>query len=244
VAGGKEKTMNAVVEAGTRTTNIPVNGVVVEFPDQIVTGREALTRSGHVPASEHQLILVRDGRTRLIGTDDQIDLKKEKGGALRAFRSDRSYSFTVDEIGQVWGDVEMAVDEFFAIWPARDGFQWLLERDNEPDTVLMSGGVLSFSKKGVEDIVSRKIAHQEKVLVTVVTTAGTFPAEGAKRYPVTTRISDVLADAARKLELTGTESWVVTVGGRNVDPTQTFAQAGLHGEVALEWGAPEGGGGA
>lgn len=233
-------------EVGRRSRGIeyPVNGTQVQFADHVVTGREALTQSGNLPASEFQLVLVRDRRTHLIGTDDEIDLKKEEGGSLRAFLSDRSFSFTVDEIGQVWGIEEMEVDEFLSIWPPREGHHWLLEHEDEPDTVLVPGGLLYFGKTGVEDIVSRKDAHPDKVMATVVTTAGTFPAEGAKRYPASTRISDVLADAARKLQLAGTEAWIVTVGGRDVDATKTFQQAGLSGEVALEWGMREGGGGA
>jgi hypothetical protein len=236
--------MTGVVESRSREFDFPVNGAEVAFSDRVITGREALTKSGNSPASEHQLVLVREGRTRLIGTDDEIDLKKEKGGALRAFPSDRSYSFTVDEVGQVWGSADMEVDEFLSIWPPRGGFQWVLERDDELDTVLAAGGLLSFGPQGVEDIVSRKIQHSDKVLVTVVTTAGTFPHEGAKRYPSSTVIADVLADAARKLQISDTATWVVVVGGRDISPTHTFAQAGLSGEVALEWGAREGGGGA
>ncbi len=48
-----------------RDLSYPVNGQEVLFPDRVITGREALTKSGHVPASEYQLILVRDGRTHL-----------------------------------------------------------------------------------------------------------------------------------------------------------------------------------
>lgn len=236
--------MEDVMEGHTRGIDYPVNGNSVPFHDILVTGRQVLTGSGNVPASEHQLILVRDGRTHLIGTDDEIDLKKEAGGALRAFRSDRAYGFTVDEVGQVWGAQDMEVDEFLSIWPSQDGYHWVLEREYEPDTVLAHGGLLSFGPQGVEHVVSRKSAHADKVLVTVVTTAGTFPAEGAKRYPATTLISDVLADAARKLKITDSANWVVTVGGNDVNPAQTFAQAGLSGDVALEWGAREGGGGA
>lgn len=236
--------MEATKERRPRGIAYPVNGVEVDFPDHVITGREALTRSGHEPASEHQLILVRDRRTRVIGTDDEIDLKDERGGTLRAFLSDRNFSFTVDEVGQVWGAEDMEVDEFLSIWSPREGHQWVLERDDEPDTVLVPGGLLSFGQNGVEDVVSRHETHDDKVLVTVVTTAGTFPAEGAKRYPASTLISQALADAARKLKLTGTENWVVTVGGRDVNPTASFTQAGLTGEIALEWGAREGGGGA
>lgn len=231
-------------EAARREASYPVNGQSILFSDWVITGREALTKSGHVPASEHKLILVRGGRTRLIGADDDVDLKKEGGGALRAFLSDRSFSFTVDEVSQVWGAEEMEVDEFLTIWPARQNHEWVLEQDDEPDTVLSAGGVLAFGPSGVEDVVSRKAAPVEKVLITVVTTAGTFPAEGFKRYPTSTPIAEVLADAKRKLGIADSETWIVTVGGRDIDSSLTLAQAGFSGHVALEWGAREGGGGA
>lgn len=236
--------MNEVLERHREAVAIPVNGRNVTFRDHVITGREALTHSGNTPASEYQLIQVFEGRTRLVGTDDELDLREIEGGFLRAFPSDRDWSFTVDEVGQVWGAEEMEVDEFHSIWPAPVGCHWVLERAEEPDTVLVAGGLLSFGPHGVEHVVSRKNEHPDKVLVTVVTTGGTYPAEGAKRYPASTLISAILADAARKLGLKDTQGWVVTVGGRTLNASQTLAQAGLSGEVALEWGAPEGGGGA
>ena len=225
-----------------RGIDYPVNGRPVHFPDRVVTGREALTHAGLVPASEHQLILVRERRTRLIGTDDDFEL--DGGGALRAFEGDRSYTFTVDEVGQVWGAADMEVDEFVSIWPPSAGRHWALERDGEPDTVLAAGGLLSFGPDGVEDVVSRKDAHPDAVLVTVVTTAGTFPAEGVKRYPSAIAIADVLAKAGDRLRLTDTAGWIVTSANRDIDQHLTFAQAGLAGTVVLEWGPREGGGGA
>jgi len=227
-----------------RDLTFPVNGQDVRFPDRVTTGREALTRSGHVPASEFQLILVREGRTHLIETDDDIDLQAQAGGRLRAFASDRCFSFTVDEVGQVWGTQDMEVDEFLTIWSAPANHDWVLEREDEADTVLAPGGLLSFGPEGVEHVVSRKADRAQKVLVTVVTTAGTFPAEGFKRYPASTVIAEILADAKRKLKITDTDTWIVTVGGKDVDVNLTLAQAGLAGEAVLEWGAREGGGGA
>ena len=225
-----------------RNIDYPVNGRPVHFPDHVVTGREALTRAGLTPASEHQLVLVRSGRTRLIGTDDDVDLRE--GGLFRAAEGDRSYAFTVDEVGQVWCATDMEVDEFLAIWPPQPGRHWTLERDGEPDTVLVPGGLLSFGPGGVEDIVSRKDTHSDVVLITVVTTAGTFPAEGVKRYPTSTPIATVLAQAGEKLRLTDTAGWIVTTANRDIDQHLTFAQAGLAGTVVLEWGPREGGGGA
>jgi hypothetical protein len=236
--------MDQIVEGRSRGMEYPVNGAMVSFPDTVVTGREVLTRAGLVPASEYRLILVHNGRTHLKDTDDDIRLDDEQGGSFRAFLSDRSYNFTVDEVGQVWGAADMEVDEFLRIWPQQPDHHWVLEREDEPDTVLTPGGLLSFGPEGVEDVVSRKVAHPDTVMVTVVTTAGVYPAEGAKRYPRSTRIAEVLADAARKLDIRDSSTWVVTVAGQDVSPTSTFAQANLTGIVALEWGPREGGGGA
>jgi hypothetical protein len=239
-----EKAMTDELEGRKRGYDYPVNGVPIAFPDRVFSGREALTRSGDTPASEFQLVLARNRRTHLIGTDDDIDAVEQEGGELRAFPGDRSFTFTVDEVGQVWGAEDMEVDEFERIWPALDGYHWILEHDDEPDTVLASGGVLSFGPEGVEDIVSRKDKHPDKVLVMVVTTAGVFPAEGNKRYPAGTLISSVLEDAARKLHITAAPDWIVTVDGRDVNPAMSFEQQGLSGTIKIEWGPREGGGGA
>lgn len=236
--------MDDVISGRPRTHEFLVNGTPVSFPDDVFTGRDALTRSGHTPASEFQIVLVRDGRTRLHLTDDDIDIGANAGGELRVFPGDRAHTFTVDEVGQVWGSDEMEVDEFLRHWPAPAGHHWVLERDEEPDTIVVSGGVLAFGPDGVEDIRSKKDDHPDKVLIMVVTTAGIFPAEGSKRYPATTAISKVLADAARKLRITATPDWVVQVGGVDFDPGLTLEQAGLSGSVTIEWGAREGGGGA
>lgn len=226
-----------------RAKEYPVNGTLVRFEDDVITGRQALNAIGFVPASEHQLILVRDGRTRLIGADDSVDLNKEKGGMLRAFPSDRAFAFTVEEVGQVWGAAELEVDELFSIWEPPAGKDWVLERDDQPDVVLRPGGTVTFEPKGVEDIVSRPRHAADKLLVTVFTTSGTFPTQGALRVKATEVIADVLTRAARKLNLTQTEGWVAQVEGTDINPQQTFAQAGLMGEVDIEWGEREGGGG-
>ena len=233
----------ANAQTADKSQSFTVNGQTAHFDDNEIEGRDILEAVGMVPASEHQLILVKDGRTRLISMDDPINLKKEAGGVLRAFRSDRTFSFTVDEIAQRWGVAEMEVDEFLRHWPAAEGKEWLLERDDEPDVMLREGGTLTFEPEGVEDIVSR-LVKATKVLVTVFTTSGTFPAQGALRVNTDQLISRVLERAAKKLKLTDTTGWVVQVGGNDVNADQTFEQAGFTVEVDLEWGPREGGGGA
>jgi hypothetical protein len=222
--------------------HVTVNGQVYETDDAEQTGRELLTLAGLAPASEYQLILIRNHRTHLIGLDDKIDLKAEKGRGFRAFEGDRSYSWTLDEIGQVWGAPTLDVDELISLFEIRPDKELVLERDDEPDVVLRSGGVISFEEKGAEHIVTRH-KKPEFVLVTVFTTAGIFPAQGAVRARPDELVSTVLERAAKKLDLKDTATWVVTVDGRTINSTMTFAQNGLTGEVELDWSPPEGGGG-
>lgn len=236
--------MTVVDNVRTRDFMVPVNGTVVRFDDDEVTGREILTKAGLVPASEHQLILIRGGRTRLVGTDDKVDLAVGDGSAFRGFRSDRTFSFTMDEVGQVWGSACIEVDELLSIMHVPEGRDLVLEREDEPDRVLRPGGTVSFEARGVEHIVSRPATHQDFVLATVFTTSGVFPAEGALRLPASAPVAEVLARAARKLELGDTATWVTTVGNRDIDASASFAQNGLSGEVEIEWGPREGGGGA
>lgn len=222
----------------------PVNGKEIRFDDREVTGREALTAAGLVPASEYQLILIRNARTHIIGTDDKIDLIAQSGGALRGFRGDRSFAFTLDEVGQVWGAGSIEVDELLAIMHVPQDHDLVLECEDKPDKVLRSGGMVSLLPDGVEHIVSRPAHRPDFVLATIFTTSGAFPAEGALRVHSATPVSDVLCRASHKLGLGDTTTWVASVGGRDINPVVSFAMNGLTGEVEIEWGPREGGGGA
>lgn len=221
----------------------PVNGQLIKFDDRIIETREALNAAGLAPASEHQAIMVENKRTHLLETEDKIVLANHPHGALRTFLSDAVFAFTVDEIGQVWGTEQMETNEFYQIWPAPAGRDWVLERADEPDVVLRPGSTVLFGPKGVEHIVSRPHHGADKLLVTVMTLSGVFPAEGALRIESTELISSVLDEAAKKLDLTDTSSWVVSVAGNDVNASATFGQAGLTGTVELDWMPREGGGG-
>lgn len=85
--------------------------------------------------------------------------------------------------------------------------------------------------------------HHDHVLVKVITTSGPYPKTGEDRVKAATRISLVLADAASDLRLADTAGWVARVGGDHVDAAKTFAEEGLHGNIKINWGPAEGGGG-
>jgi len=93
------------------------------------------------------------------------------------------------------------------------------------------------------------IASNEKdkvntINVRVHTTSGNYPAQGQEKVPVTEQVQEVLTRAASKLELVGTTDWIVRIGDKVVPASSTYQQLGEHGDVKLDWGANEGGGGA
>lgn len=86
-------------------------------------------------------------------------------------------------------------------------------------------------------------AQSAVVRVQVVTTSGVYPKSGFSEVPATQKISVELEKAKKELGLVGTDDWIVQVGGNTVSPQQTYAEAGLHGEVKLDWGPRHGAGG-
>ena len=80
--------------------------------------------------------------------------------------------------------------------------------------------------------------------VAVVTTAGSFPKTGFEEVPVNQKVEVVLKKASHQLHIADTTGWVAKVNGTAIDITKSYAELGLHGEVEIDWGKPEGGGGA
>lgn len=82
------------------------------------------------------------------------------------------------------------------------------------------------------------------IQVAVLTTSGSFPDDGFKRVPINQPVAVLLKKAAKELGLTDTDGWVARVDDREIDPTQSYHEIGLVGEITVDWGPAEGGGGA
>jgi hypothetical protein len=175
------------------------------------------------------LILAAGGRIQLVELDAEIDLRDCVDPRFYALQSDRVISCTVDEIDQVWGNETIPVDLLVKLLAVRPERELVLERAGEPDIVLSSGGTVSLAGKVVEHLHTHPKAPHDLVEVTVFTTSGTFPEEGALRVTPDTPVSRVLARAAAKLGLTDTADWVVTVGGRDPRAQSERDRAGLLG---------------
>jgi hypothetical protein len=85
------------------------------------------------------------------------------------------------------------------------------------------------------------------VAISISTTAGFFPAEGFNRLPAHQPVKVELERARSKLEIRDVAGWIATVAGpagkRVIDPEKSYAENSLSGEVEIDWGPSEGGGG-
>jgi hypothetical protein len=81
------------------------------------------------------------------------------------------------------------------------------------------------------------------VEVQVVTTSGTFPEHGTDRNSINQPVRVVLDRAQKKLDITNASDWLATVGGHEIDPAKSYAANHLSGQVKIDWGPREGGGG-
>lgn len=82
-----------------------------------------------------------------------------------------------------------------------------------------------------------------RVAVRVLTTSGSYPTKGHEAVPDSEAVSEVLKRAAAALGIANTSEWVAKIKGNEIDPSQTYAALQLHGEVKIDFGKREAGGG-
>jgi hypothetical protein len=81
------------------------------------------------------------------------------------------------------------------------------------------------------------------VQVAVVTTSGSYPETGFDRTPANQKISVILKKAANKLSITDTTDWIAVVGDKELNTNAGYDDNGLSGQVEIDYGPREGGGG-
>lgn len=129
-----------------------VNRKAFTTGDAIVDGRKVLTQAKFTPASDHVLIQLTRPGSKSIGLDEDIDLAEPGKEEFWAFRSDRVFTFTVDERGYEWGRSSITEPELRDITGTPDAKALIFEHDEEPDEVLDEDAVIDLSARGTEHI--------------------------------------------------------------------------------------------
>lgn len=87
--------------------------------------------------------------------------------------------------------------------------------------------------------------HKDQFIeVAVSTTSGFFPDEGFERVPNNQPVKVLLEKAAKAIGLADTDGWVARVDDREVNVNSSYRDNGLAGQITIDWGPSEGGGGA
>jgi hypothetical protein len=87
------------------------------------------------------------------------------------------------------------------------------------------------------------LKKQHHIKVSVLTTSGIWPPEGFAIVSIHQLVKIQLHHAAKKLKITNTTGWKATVGTKELNIEQNYQANGLSGEVEINFGPREGGGG-
>lgn len=89
--------------------------------------------------------------------------------------------------------------------------------------------------------------RKHAVEVSISTTAGFFPTEGFSHVSAQQAVQVELDRAKHALHIKDTTKWIASVvglsGKRVIEPAKTYTENGLSGNVEIDWGPSEGGGG-
>jgi hypothetical protein len=142
--------------ASSKSYGTTVNQRAVNFTDPVPDGRQILSAAGFDPADEHVLIQRMRHGTRSIGLDEPVDLREEGREAFDAFRSDRTYTFTLDERGYEWGAAVITEPQLRELAAVAPEDVLLLERQDEPDRQLGPSDELNLGAAGTEHLRTAK----------------------------------------------------------------------------------------
>jgi hypothetical protein len=129
-----------------------INGERFSVDDPVVEGRKLLRLGGFNPADEHVLIQILRPGTQSIGLDEEVSVDEPGREEFRAFASDRTFSFTVDEVGYEWGAGKIDGAELRDVSGVADGMALILEGEDEPDQVIEDDTIVNLAERGTEHI--------------------------------------------------------------------------------------------
>jgi len=154
--GGASGAAELVESRGAGTVEVTINGQMLQLDDPVQPGRQLLAAGGFNPPADHILIRILKAGAELIGLDEQIDLRREGPFTFKAFASDRSFNFTIEDRGYVWGTASISEEELREITGLDDDKIFVLERKKKPDLDLEPGDVVQLDKGGTERLRTRK----------------------------------------------------------------------------------------
>ena len=139
---------------GREKYKFTIDGAPHGTNDKIMDGDQIRETAGKAPASDFVLIQIVDGSGRSIGLEDNVEFTKGQSATFLSFRSDRVFTFTVDERGWEWGAAKIAAEDIRRFAGIDEDHELILDSDG--DAIIPADGALDLSGKGVERVRSRE----------------------------------------------------------------------------------------
>jgi len=85
--------------------------------------------------------------------------------------------------------------------------------------------------------------NEHFIEASISTTSGFHPDEGFVQVPINQKISVLIKKATKELNIADTTGWIAVYDGKELNLEASYADNNLSGEVQIDWGKSEGGGG-
>ena len=128
---------------------ISVDDVELKITEPVLDGRQILDEAKLRPTEDYVLIQLLLPGTRSVGLDEAVDFRQKGNRAFRAFKSDRIFRFTVDNMGYEWGVAKIPEPELRRIAVVDGDGTLAVERDGKI-TELAPNDILELGDAGTE----------------------------------------------------------------------------------------------
>ena len=142
---------NGLTVVGDRKFAISVDDVQLQLAEPVLDGERILNEAGFQPAEDYVLIQLLLPGTRSVGLDESVDLREKGSRAFRAFKSDRIFRFTVDDVGYEWGGAKITEPELRRI-AVVDGDRTLVQERGGKAIELAADSIVELAETGTEHL--------------------------------------------------------------------------------------------
>lgn len=131
-----------------------VDGASHGTNDKTMDGSQIREEAGLTPASDFVLVQIVNGIARSISIEEDVTFERGKIATFLSFRSDRTYSFTVNERGWEWGEATILAADIFRYAGIDEDHELIL--DSAGDAPIPDDGEVRLDGAGVERVRSRE----------------------------------------------------------------------------------------
>lgn len=137
---------------------------IITTNDSVISGRQIRANAGLNPASAYILIEIGNNTSHSIGLEETIELRSDTKPTFLSFKSDRTFSLTINERGYEWGADQISATDIRRYANISDEHELIL--DSAQDKTIKNDETVCLQATGTEHIFSRL---PEKIIIFVNT---------------------------------------------------------------------------